>query len=159
MCINAFFAARFQTDLRRQWIAAGLLLFSHKKYRSLYLVSCLSLFLGDASGEWVERLSFSDDALRSIFFPKVFRDTSYMTYVMSFSWKNRSCSVVSAWNSPFHFHYFPTIYILSWSFKLYNEVVFLLNRWSSFNTSNKALPSSFDALPLTVFLLFYFQNR
>ena len=51
MCINAFFAARFETDLRRQWIAAGLLLFSHKKYRSLYLVSCLSLFLGDASGE------------------------------------------------------------------------------------------------------------
>ena len=34
-----------------------------------------------------------------------------MTYVMSFSWKNRSCSVVSAWTSPFHFHYFPAIYM------------------------------------------------
>ena len=155
MCINAFFAARFQTDLRRQWIAAGLLLFSHKKYRSLYLV-CLSQVTRLASV--LERLSFSDDALRSIFFPKMSRDTSYMTYVMSFSWKNRSCSVVSAWTSPFHFHYFPTIYLLSWSFKLYNEVVFLLNRWSSFNTSNKALPSSFDVSPLTVFFCFIFNT-
>ena len=106
----------------------------------------------------LERLSFSDDALRSIFFPKMSRDTSYMTYVMSFSWKNRSCSVVSAWTSPFHFHYFPTIYLLSWSFKLYNEVVFLLNRWSSFNTSDKALPSSFDMSPLTVLFCFIFKT-
>ena len=81
-----------------------------------------------------------------------------MTYVMSFSWKNRSCSVVSAWTSPFHFHYFPTIYLLSCSFKLYNEVVFLLNRWSSFNTSNKALPNSFDVSPLTDFFCFIFKT-
>ena len=50
MCINPFFAARFETDLRRQWIAAGLLLFSHKKCLSHYLVSSLSFFLGNASG-------------------------------------------------------------------------------------------------------------
>lgn len=82
-----------------------------------------------------------------------------MTYVMTFSWKNRSSSVVSAWTNPFHFHYFRTIYIISWSFKLYNEVVFLLNGWSSFNTPNIAFRSSFDVSPLTAFLLFYFQNR
>ena len=77
MCINAFFASSFETDLRSQWIASGLLLFSHKTYRSLYLVSNISLLLGDASGECLRlRLSFSDDAMRSVFLPKVSRDTS-----------------------------------------------------------------------------------
>ena len=160
MCINAFSAARFETDLRRQWISAGLLMFSHKKV-PLPLSRLQSLLVL----RWrVWRVSW-----RGCPFPtthcalfssrKCLVTRLDMTYVMSFSWKNRSCSVVSAWTSPFHFHYFPTIYLLSWSFKLYNEVVFLLNRWSSFNTSNKALPSSFDVSPLTVFLLFYFQNR
>lgn len=134
MCINAFFATSFETDLRSQWIASGLLLFSHKTYRSLYLVSNFPLLLGDASGECP--LPTTQCALFSS--RKCLVTRLDMTYVMSFSWKNRSCSVVSAWASPFHFHYFPTIFTLSWSFKLYNEVVFLLNRWSSFNTSNSS---------------------
>ena len=119
MCINAFFAARFQTDLRRQWIAAGYYCFPIKSTAPPISSPVSPCSQVTRLASVLERLSFSDDALRSIFFPKMSRDTSYMTYVMSFSWKNRSCSVVSAWTSPFHFHYFPTIYLLSWSFKLY----------------------------------------
>lgn len=107
MCINAFFAARFETDLRRQWIAAGLLLFSHKKYRSLYLVSSLSLFLGDGSGECHWRgCPFPTTHCPLFSSRKCLVTRLDINYVMSFSWKNRSCSVVSARTSPFHFHYF-----------------------------------------------------
>ena len=76
MCVNAFFAARFETDLRRQWIAAGLLLFSHKKYRSLYLVPSLSLFLGDASGECLGEVVLFRRRTALYFLPKMSRDTS-----------------------------------------------------------------------------------